>query len=236
MIPKNPKIRIEGNILARVLLFGRFIFDLFIRTLKELFYIKIQKYILDLKELRKWSKMGRNPPPPPMFKQKIVKTYARKFSVNVFIETGTYLGEMVKASRKTFEKIYSIELDEILYRNAKLKFSKFKHISIFQGDSSKILPKILPKINQPCLFWLDAHYSKDNTAKGEIETPIIQELNHIFNISNLNHIILIDDARCFKGKNDYPTLQELKKFISEKKPNYQFIVREDIIRIYQKTK
>ena len=38
----------------------------------------------------------------------------------------------------------------------------------------------------------------------------------------------------FIGKNDYPTLKELKNLVSEKKPNYYFIVKKDIIRIHKK--
>lgn len=205
-----------------------------IKTLKQILFTKIYIKILNLRELRKWFKMGMHPPPPPTLKQKIVKIYANKFLINIFIETGTYLGEMVNATRKIFKKIYSIELDDELYKNAKKKFSKYNHISIIQGDSSKILPTILSKIKQPCLFWLDAHYSGGITAKGEFETPIMQELNYILNSSKYNHVILIDDARLFIGKKDYPTLKELKKLISKKRPNYYFIVKKDIIRIHKK--
>ena len=169
-----------------------------------------------------------------LLKQHIVKTYAKNFSLKLFVETGTYRGKMVNATRHIFERIYSIELDDELFKNAKKKFSEYNHISIIQGDSSKVLPTILSNINQPCLFWLDAHYSEGYTAKGEKETPIIEELHHILNNSKLNHVILIDDARMFKGKNYYTTIKELKKLISIKKPTYSFFVKKDIIRVYKK--
>jgi len=74
-----------------------------------------------------------------------------------------------------------VELSTELYERAKRKFSRYKHISIFKGDSSKVLPEILSQIEEPCLFWLDGHYSKGITATGEKETPILEELKHIFN-------------------------------------------------------
>jgi hypothetical protein len=46
-------------------------------------------------------------------------------------------------------------------------------------------------------------------------------------------VILIDDARCFTGENDYPTLDELKSFVAERKPNHKFSVEHDIIRIHK---
>ena len=209
----------------------------FIKTFAQMIDTKrkdIKKTILNRKNARKRYKMAKNQPPPPLFKQKIVKRYANKFSINLFVETGTYMGAMVNATRDVFDKVFSIELDDDLYKSAKEMFSKYNHISIMHGDSSKILPSILSKINLPCLFWLDAHYSGGITAKGELETPILLELKHILNSSEFNHVILIDDARCFIGLNDYPTLNELKNLISKMRQNYSFIVKEDIIRIHKK--
>ncbi|MCZ7616643.1 MAG: hypothetical protein M5T52_24530 [Ignavibacteriaceae bacterium] len=89
-------------------------------------------------------------------------------------------------------------------------------MEIINGDSGKLLKQLVAKISDPAIFWLDGHYSGFETAKGDIETPIKQELGAILN-SELNHIILIDDARLFIGQNDYPTIEELKKYILSKK-------------------
>ena len=170
--------------------------------------------------------------PHNYLKQKIVKNYAKKFRLKVLIETGTCIGEMLYATRKNFERAYSIELDKYLHKIAKERLAKFKHIVLYRGDSSKVLPKILAKINKPCLFWLDAHYSGGITAKTSLETPIMIELKQILNHSNLNHVILIDDAANFVGENDYPTLDEVREFISNKRPNWSVHVNYDIIRIH----
>jgi hypothetical protein len=83
------------------------------------------------------------------------------------------------------------------------------------------------------LFWLDAHWSGGSTAKGTVDTPIVQELKCVVNhVKADKHIILIDDARCFTGKNDYPTLEFLKKYISGMFPDWIFEINDDIIRIY----
>jgi len=63
-----------------------------------------------------------------MIKQKIVKKYARQFNLDILIETGTYFGDMISATSRFFKEIYSIELDDLLYKMAKKKFSKFPHI------------------------------------------------------------------------------------------------------------
>jgi hypothetical protein len=161
-----------------------------------------------------------------------VKQYAKLFAIMTFIETGTYLGEMVEAIRKTFDRIFSIELDSALYETAKERFSESGNISIIKGDSSRVLPELLKSIKSPCLFWLDAHYSSGMTVRGELETPVMKELQCILNHSINKHVILIDDARCFVGQNDYPTIEELKRFVSSINPDLVITIENDIIRVH----
>lgn len=194
--------------------------------------LNIIKLIREKKILRDWDKRGRPVPPPDLVKQKTVKEYARKFSIDTLIETGTYLGDMVDAVKDTFGMIFSIELDEALYERAKKRFSKFDHISIVQGDSGEVLPVILADIKQPCLFWLDGHYSGGDTAKGSQETPILQELHYILTHDVEGHVILIDDARLFTGQNGYPTIGEIRALISKEHPDWRFEIEHDIIRIH----
>jgi len=183
--------------------------------------------------ISKWIKKGRQIPPPLAVKSKIIKEYARRFSTDILIETGTYRGDMVSSMSDVFSQIYSIELSHDLYQKAKQRFIKYPHICIMHGNSSEVLPKILPPIDKTCLFWLDAHYSGGITAKGGMDTPIISELKHIFSHQMKNHVILIDDAREFVGLNDYPTIEELKDFIYQECPDYDFEVVDDIIRVHK---
>ena len=87
-------------------------------------------------------------------------------------------------------------------------------------------------LNGKTLFWLDAHYSAGVTARGNKDTPIISELDAIFtNMNNGSYILLIDDARSFTGKNDYPELAYLKNYVSDKVPDAEIFVERDIIHI-----
>ncbi len=208
---------------------------IFIRKYEKLLLDKFTKKIRNIRNLRKWIKSGKNLPGPHLYKENVVKYYNRKFSPEIFIETGTYKGDMIHAVKKKFKQIYSIELNEILYRNAKKRFAKNNHISIIYGDSTVQLKKVLSKIEKPCLFWLDAHYSGEGTVKGDLETPIMEEINLILNQSNLKHIILIDDARLFIGKNDYPTIEKVKNLVFNYHKDWLIIIKDDIIRIHSKS-
>ena len=180
-----------------------------------------------------WLKKGKPAPPPHFVKQGVVKEYAKKFSITILIETGTYLGEMISAVKDVFDEIYSIELDIDLFTNAKKKFANIKNVHISQGDSSEALPELLTLIEQPCLFWLDGHYSGVITAKGDLNTPILNELKSIFSHKIKDHVILIDDARCFTGEEDYPTIKALKEFVIKNRPDGVFEIKDDIIRIHK---
>ncbi|OQX17930.1 MAG: hypothetical protein BWK75_07065 [Candidatus Altiarchaeales archaeon A3] len=171
-------------------------------------------------------------PPTHSFKVNTLKEFQKRFNVNCLIETGTYLGDTVDDVKNNFKKIYTIELSDSFYNGAVKRFSEFPHIKILHGNSSKILPDILNSISTPCLFWLDAHYSGGNTAKGDLETPIISELKIIKDHKVKNHLILIDDARCFTGNNDYPTLHEVFRIIKTINDTYKIEVKKDIIRAY----
>ncbi|MDR5002190.1 MULTISPECIES: FkbM family methyltransferase [Brevibacillus] len=176
--------------------------------------------------------------PPYEVKTTAVAQYGKKHQINTLIETGTYRGYMVDTQKAVFQRIYSIELDLALYTAAKTHFAADAHVSILHGDSGTVLPQLLASIDEPCLFWLDGHYIPLSTesAKGNLDTPILAELAAILSHPVPNHVILIDDARCFIGSNpllkDYPTIAELKQYVATLRPDLHFEVKDDIIRIH----
>ena len=181
-------------------------------------------------QLAEWEKNGRPLPPPHIVKQKAIDEYRKKFNTEILVETGSYLGDMVEAQRNNFQKIYSIELSEKLFKRAKKRFKAYSYIEILNGDSGVILDKLIPHINKPSLFWLDGHYSEGITAKGTKECPVVEELVAIFK-SHLPHLILIDDARLFDGTHDYPSIDEIKTILRESGRNHLLEIKNDIIRI-----
>ena len=138
---------------------------------------------------------------------------------------------MLYAVKNLFKKIYSIELSEKYHSLARTSFYKYDKIKLFKGDSGQLLPYILRDVKEPSLFWIDAHYQGSDSAKGALETPIIKEIESIMNHNIKKHVILIDDARLFVGKNDYPTIEALKNYIFQLNPGYSFEVKDDIIRL-----
>jgi len=180
-----------------------------------------------------WYAGGMPGPPPPLIKHQIIRDYANRFSLHTFVETGSFLGDTVWATKDIFDRIFTIELNRMMHERLRKEFFHLLYITAMQGDSAAMLPDILAQVSEPCLFWLDAHYSGWKTARGNINTPIMQELEHIFTHPVSGHVILIDDARYFIGKDHYPRIDQLKDFIRSRRPGHVCEVRNDIIRVHE---
>jgi hypothetical protein len=182
----------------------------------------------------RWLRNGKSITVAYAVKQHTVKQFAKKYGIRVFIEVGTYLGDMAAAVCNDFDRIYSIELSEDLFNRAAKKFAGYKHIAILHGDSFQVMPEILRRIEVPCLFWLNGHYSLGNSATWNKEGIMMEELKQIIAHPIKNHVILIDEANLFAGKNDFPTLEFMRTFVESRTPYYGFYTQNDIIRIYKK--
>jgi hypothetical protein len=185
------------------------------------------------REIAAWQEAGRPVPPPPSVKQAVVAAYGKHFGMRTLVETGTYLGQMVEAQRGTFAHVWSIELDKALARMARQRFADAKNVTILQGDSGEHLKDVLAASNEPCLFWLDAHYSAGITARGDTDTPIRTELELVLT-APWEHVVLIDDARCFGADDfpDYPNVDEIRSIVAQHRDGWAVTVQDDIIRIH----
>lgn len=201
--------------------------------LKQIISNLLVKPVRSYYEITLWKAQNRPFPPPHSYKLMVVREYSKRINTCILVETGTYQGEMVDAMKGIFHRIISIELDETLFKNAKIRFSQYPQISILKGDSGKLLPEVLSTIDEPCLFWLDGHYSGGFTARGKKGTPILEEITAILNSSLDEIIILIDDARDFNGHDDYPTIEELQKLVEQKRTGWKFEICDNIIRIHK---
>lgn len=181
--------------------------------------------------LWRWQLRGQPVPPPHAVKESVLRHYACRYSLKTLVETGTFLGDMAAELHGVFETIYTIELSQELHARSVTRFRRWPHIHPLQGDSANVLPVVLAELREPALFWLDGHYSGGITAHGTLGTPIIQEVQLIFAHQVRNHVIVIDDARCFNGTEDYPHLDEFLKWIKTIRPDYSTEVSGDSIRL-----
>jgi len=162
-------------------------------------------------------------------KENTVRSYAQRGHCRILVETGTFRGDLIFALLHDFDHLYSIEMQHELFLAAEKRFAAEKTVTILEGDSTSALPPILAKLQMPAVFWLDAHASGGETARGAIETPIVSELTSILNHPIKTHVILIDDAREFGMGKHYPTLKRVQQMVAGTYKTFE--VKDDIIRI-----
>ena len=110
----------------------------------------------------------------------------------------------------------------------------FRNIHPLFGNSAVQLGKIVSEINQPAIFWLDAHWCGGNTYGNDDPCPLLDEIR-IIKQSGINHIIMIDDARFFlkppprpQNPELWPGLKEILGLLNRDE-NYFTFVSEDVI-------
>jgi predicted O-methyltransferase YrrM len=144
---------------------------------------------------------------PTRAKRDLLRTTASAHGMRVLVETGTYTGETAWAMRRRFDRIETIELEPTLARLARIRFARTPNVHVHEGDSAALLPRILGSLDQPTLFWLDAHPSTDRAVR-DTPVPLLAELAAIAGNRVGGHVILIDDMR-YMGSHGYPAEDEL---------------------------
>jgi hypothetical protein len=136
-----------------------------------------------------------------MISTTLTSSVLTKYKNPYFVETGTANGDCVKlALLHNFERIFSIEIDPILQKQNCLFFQPFinnQQVDLILGDSLIELKKLIPLIDKPTTFWLDAHV--DYGPSGIKRCPLYEELEAIATSNIKTHTIMIDDMRCLGG-------------------------------------
>lgn len=132
---------------------------------------------------------------------RLLSQYPTYRECSIFVETGTYLGDTIIQLASHFEKLYTIEISNVAYVKAreKSKVRGIRNIKFINNDSVSSLKKLVKRIKQPCIFFLDAHVTENNTGftgRGNEDVPLLTELTIIKNFM-YQCVIIIDDYRLF---------------------------------------
>jgi hypothetical protein len=134
------------------------------------------------------------------------------YNTRVFVETGTGLGTGLQhAMLFPFSKIISIEIIADHAQEMARRFSFDSRVDIRVGNSGDVLREILPQIDVPVLFWLDAHFpgadlhraAFDAESDENLRLPLENELVAISETrGSYSDVLLIDDLRIYER--DFP--------------------------------
>ncbi len=137
--------------------------------------------------------MGLNRMGPP---EALVLALQEHLGLEDFIETGTYQGGTATWAGERFARVTTIELSPAFHAAALVRFQAQPRVRAVCGGSAAVLREIVPALDRPALFWLDAHWSGLDTAGREAECPVLEEIAPI-NAATLPHVVMVDDARLF---------------------------------------
>lgn len=145
---------------------------------------------------------------------------------NIFIETGSHQGEgIARAVEIGFKEIYSFEIQKKYYDYCRERFRNNPNVHLYLGDSLKILPEVLAKINEPCTFWLDAHMSYVSR-----NCPTLEEIKIIGQHAIKSHKFIIDDMRDFGTKeHEFITIDDLLYAILDISMDYNFFIQDSCV-------
>ena len=102
------------------------------------------------------------------FLQKEVLRLRDQFKITWAIETGSCLYYTSVWLAEHFREVDTIEVNRIYYDLASGKLPKRERVFAWQGDSAKILDKILQQSNAMPLIFLDAHWGRVCPLKKEL--------------------------------------------------------------------
>jgi hypothetical protein len=151
----------------------------------------------------------------------VLKKYKGAFTK--FFETGTSEGDSTQAAIDAgFEEMFTTELDPPTYRRAFARFNTDQRVHVYNSESVGALKMVLPFIEAPILFFLDAHPDCHRAI-----TPVLDELGaikgHKYPVS-----IIIDDMRLM-GKELWKdiTIPVLVNKLYEINPSFEIVFEEN---------
>jgi len=195
---------------------------------KNILYWKIG--ILSAPSFFRWIRAGFRGPAPHFVKMSFLRL---AHDVDVWIETGTYLGQTTRKLSTMGNRVISIEPSEEFATNAGAQLASLTNIQIVNALSEDVLEQIVSSIEQSkeknIAFWLDGHFSAGNTFLGPVETPIESELKIISShLEGFDTVwVFVDDFRCFvQASKDYPSPSVLVDWASQH--NLSWTIENDI--------
>jgi hypothetical protein len=166
--------------------------------------------------------------------KKLVILIKEHFSIEMFVETGTFRGKTSRWAAGIFRDVITIENSRELFESSKETLLNYKNIHPLFGSSPLQLSKVISEIKQPSLFWLDAHWCGGRTYGEDDPCPLLDEIR-IVKQSGYDHILMIDDARFFlkpppkpQDPDLWPGLREILELLNKDEKYFTFI-SEDVI-------
>lgn len=135
--------------------------------------------------------MGR--PNSAMIQSILAKSPAH---IETAVETGSHQGDGTLILSREFKTVYTIELADHFYQEAKQKCAGLTNVTHILGDSRDHLPRLALQLWFPVFWYLDAHWFQTPAGATAGSFPLWEELEILCKRS-YEEIIVVDDVHAF---------------------------------------
>jgi len=171
---------------------------------------------------------------PPL--SSLALALAQAGNLKHFVETGTFQGDSLAWASQNFERVWTIEISAEYQAQAKAKVGALPNVEFLLGNSADELSKVCAQLQEPALFWLDAHAGAGYFGT-EDNCPLLAELETCLAGARAPHCILIDDARAFVAPppppfdyRKWPSLDEVVA-VALRRGGYHVTVISDVMAV-----
>jgi len=119
-----------------------------------------------------------------------------QFRLRYFVETGTCSGRTTQLAALAFERVWTVEYCRWSFsEQVQARLGRHPNVEIGIGDSRLFLHDLFSQLDQPTLFFLDAHWSGQDDQRPPVECPLIDELA-MLQLEG-RHVVIVDDWALF---------------------------------------
>ncbi len=101
--------------------------------------------------------------------EKEIRRLAAAYGIRSAVETGTYQGATTAALAAIVPAVHTIEITRGFYAESRQRLAGVPGVRQYHGASPDILPGLLPQIERPALYYLDAHWNGSYPLPAEVE-------------------------------------------------------------------
>lgn len=137
-----------------------------------------------------------------------------RWHLEYFVETGTSEGITACTAAQHFRHVHTIELAPELFNNPVPPLLEAKNITRHLGSSPSVIPGILPALDRPTFWYLDAHWSGGGIKYGP-ECPLLDEISAIGTRDTRHDVVMIDNYGAFEqctpihDKSQWPSVDRI---------------------------
>jgi hypothetical protein len=160
-------------------------------------------------------------------------------NIKFFVEGGTYLADSTMLASKHFDHVYTIEIAEKLYNDAKQRGERegATNVTFLLGDTVKLIGGIAEQVKEGAVYFLDAHISGGITGwNGTQRVPIFEELEEILKHQHGPSIFIIDDCRLWVDQvwdwSHITTEKLVQVFLDKGYQVLSYYIKDDRLYIY----